>query len=243
MTTPESNRKAIRFVPDATMNSLANQAWRDVLQKSKPLKDPKLVKQVSEIGKRIARASEANFAWEFKVLDDPKMINAFCLPNGKIAVYSGMIKVAKTHGGIAAVLGHEVAHAVLKHGAERVSQNILVQFGLVAASQLKTDKKYQPYILAALGLGLQFGVLMPYSRYHESEADHIGLKYMAKAGYDPKEAVELWRRMAKKGQSVPEFLSTHPHSSRRARDLEKSISAVSGLYLKSEKQDSQKLLR
>jgi predicted Zn-dependent protease len=145
--------------------------------------------------------------------------------------------VAVNEAAIAAIMGHEVAHATARHGAERMSQVLAIQTGLVAldAAALK-NSKYRGPLMAALGVGTQFGVLMPFSRMHESEADKIGLQYMARAGYDPAEAPELWKRMAKAGGRVPEFMSTHPDPGRREADLRSQLPSVLPVYEKSEKQ-------
>lgn len=236
VTVPDSNRRAMQFIPDSQMNSMGEQAWADILKKEKRSKDKKMTKKVVEIGRRIAKASGAKFKWEFALIDAPKVMNAFCLPGGKIAVYTGILKVAKNNAGLAAILGHEVAHAVAKHSAERMSQAVIVQFGMAALDELTTNSKYKPLIMGSLGLGAQFGIMMPFSRMHESEADQIGLKYMSKAGYDPKEAPALWKRMTKGGRGVPEFLSTHPAPNARAEALKGQISDVLPLYNKSNKQ-------
>ena len=138
-------------------------------------------------------------------------------------------------------MGHEVAHAVLRHGAERMSQALVMQLGLTAAQVSMRNSKQKGVIMAALGLGAQFGVMMPFSRSHESEADKIGLRYMAKAGYDPAEAPKLWQRMAAKGGGVPEILSTHPDPIKRAKKLEQQIPSVMGFYNSSRKQPSRDL--
>jgi predicted Zn-dependent protease len=223
------------------MNILGAQSYEEVLKKEKISKDPKLNEMVNRIGKRIAKASGADFAWEFKVIDNAETVNAFCLPGGKVAVYTGILPIAKNEAALAAVMGHEVAHATLKHGAERMSQQLATQAGLAAASLSLKNSAQRDLILGGIGLGAQFGVLLPYSRKHETEADIVGLKYLAKAGYDPKESVGLWERMAKTGGKVPEIISTHPDPARRARDLEAEIPKVMALYDKSEKQPSKPL--
>jgi predicted Zn-dependent protease len=241
VTTSETNRKALILIPEAQMNLLGAQSYEEVLKKEKISKDPKLNEMISRIGKRIAKASGADFAWEFKVIDNAETVNAFCLPGGKVAVYTGILPIAKNEAALAAVMGHEVAHATLKHGAERMSQQLATQAGLAAASLSLKNSAQRDLILGGIGLGAQFGVLLPYSRKHETEADIVGLKYLAKAGYDPKESVGLWERMAKAGGKVPEIISTHPDPARRARDLEAEIPKVMALYEKSEKQPSKPL--
>ncbi len=238
VTTSETHRKAFILVPDAQMNLMGEQSYQEIMKKEKLSKDKQKTEAIVRIGKRIAAASGQKFDWEFKLIDNDKTVNAFCLPGGKIAVYTGILPVAKTEAGLAAVMGHEVAHATLRHGAERVSQSIAAQAGLSVAALSFGNAKHRELILAGLGLGTQVGVLLPFSRKHESEADEVGLKYMAKAGYEPAEAVELWKRMAEGGGSMPEILSTHPDPLRRSKDLKNQIPKVAALYAASEKQPS-----
>ena len=240
VTTPISDRKQFNFIPDSQMDSMGSQAFDEIKKKEKVSGDPKLNEMINRIGKRIASASGVKYDWKFIVIDEPKTVNAFCLPGGKVAFYTGIMPIAQNEGAIAAVMGHEVAHATARHGAERMSQVVAIQGGMIAldAAALK-DSKYRGQIMAALGVGAQFGVLLPYGRMHESEADKIGLNYMAKAGYDPNEAPALWERMAKaSGGKVPEFMSTHPDSGRRATDLRNAIPSIRAIYEASEKQPS-----
>jgi metalloendopeptidase OMA1, mitochondrial len=226
------------LVPEGQMNAMGEQSFKEILDKEKVSTNTKLNEIVSRIGKRIADASGKDFAWEFKVFEDDEMINAFCLPGGKVGVYTGMIKVAQNEAALAAVIGHEVAHATLRHGNERVSQAVALEAGLSIASLSFENAKHRQIIMAGLGLGAQVGVLLPYSRRHETEADTVGLRYMAKAGYDPREAPRLWERMAQLGGNGPEFLSTHPNPSRRAKELEAQLEEVQELYESSSKQPS-----
>jgi len=242
VTTPVTDRKQLNFIPDSQMNVMGAQAFEEIKQKEKVSKDPKLNEMILRIGKRIANASGAGYDWKFIVIDAPKTVNAFCLPGGKVAFYTGIMPIAENEAAIAAIMGHEVAHATARHGAERMSQVLAVQTGLVALdATMLQNNKYRGPLMAALGLGSQFGVLMPFGRMHESEADKIGLQYMAKAGYDPAQAPELWKRMAKAGGRVPEFMSTHPDPGRREADLRSQIPSVMSLYEKSEKQPSKSI--
>ena len=241
VTTPHSKRTQLNFIPKQQMHSLGRQSYEEIKKKEQLIKSGPVYDQVVKIGKRIAAASGVGFDWEFAVIKNDKMLNAFCLPGGKIAVYTGILPTAANEAGLAAILGHEVAHAVLRHGAERMSQALILQLGLTAAQVSMKNSKQKGVIMAALGLGAQFGVMMPFSRSHESEADKIGLRYMAKAGYDPSEAPKLWQRMAKKGGGVPEILSTHPDPLKRARALQKQIPSVNGFYQASRKQASRRL--
>lgn len=235
-TTAVTNRQALNLLPDSQMNELGNQEYKKIKQTSKIEQNSVMRAEVFEIGKRIAAASGANFEWEFELIDDDKSVNAFCLPGGKIAVFTGILPVAANNAALAAVMGHEVAHAVLKHGNERVSQTLITQGGLTAASLALSNTKYRDMIVGLMGAGAQFGIMLPFSRSHESEADYVGLLYMAKAGYDPNEAPKLWARMAKAGGSGGiELLSTHPDPVRRSKALEGQISGVMDAYNKSER--------
>lgn len=187
---------------------------------------------VQRVGRRIAEASGANYQWEFRLLDAPEVINAFCLPGGKVAVYSGILPVAETEDGLAAIIGHEVAHATEEHGNERMTHETIASVGMTAAQLAlgawsDMDQESQGYVMQALGLGAQYGALLPYSRTHESEADHVGLIYLVRAGYDPHAAPRLWERMAALSpQRPPAFLSTHPDPLERAEALRELIPEV-----------------
>ncbi len=242
VTVPGSNRRAINFMPDGQMNSLGLQAYQDVLKTEKKSKNFRMTAVVREIGNKIARASGEKFKWEFNLIDSNK-INAFCLPGGKVAVYTGILKVAQNTAGLAAIMGHEVAHAVARHGGERMSHGVLAQAGLAGASLSLSNNKYRGAILGALGVGAQVGVMLPFSRSHETEADVLGMQYMAKAGYNPIEASHFWTRMNKGGSAGPEFMSTHPNPVNRANALRKmaSSSKIRNLYARSRKQITKRL--
>ncbi len=180
---------------------------------------------VQRVGERIAAvADDPGFDWEFTLIESAE-VNAWCLPGGKVAVYSAILGVAQDENGLAAVMAHEIAHAIAQHGAERMLQQQLTQIGLTAVSTTLggLDPAAQGAVLALFGAGAQFGVLLPFSRDMESEADHIGLIYMARAGYDPEAAVALWQRMAdeRDGPEVPEYASTHPSDATRIKNLQK----------------------
>ena len=224
-TVPLTGRHQIMILPEGTELQMGLDSFKQVLAKSKVSTDPALNAQVTRVGQRIAEATgRTDYQWEFKVLED-KQVNAFCLPGGKVAVYTGILPVTRDDPGLAAVMGHEVAHAVARHGGERVSQNLLVQTGLVAvqAGMARGDPTMVQSVTALLGAGASVGLLLPWSRGQESEADHLGLIYMAKAGYHPSAARDLWVRMAElgKGQArQPEFLSTHPAPETRIKQIE-----------------------
>jgi predicted Zn-dependent protease len=226
-TVPHTERKQLNIIPEDLEISLGLDAYEQVLQESKLSRDREKVAMVRRVGQRIARVSDRpDYRWEFNVIDDDDTINAFCLPGGKVAVYTGILPVTKDETGLAVVLAHEVAHAIAHHAGERMTQSLGVNAAAILASRAleKHDAKTQQIVLASLGIGAQFGVILPFSRTHEKEADRIGLVYMAKAGYDPGEAAHFWERMEKAGgASPPEFLSTHPSHKTRIQEIKKYL--------------------
>ncbi len=220
-TTPESDRSALILIPFSQEVALGNQAYQDILKKEKLSTDRRMAAIVERVGKRLAKVSSMpNLKWEFKLIES-KQQNAFALPGGKVAIYTGILPMCKTEAGLAAVMGHEIAHAIARHGAQRISQQLLITGALGAASISLANSENRNIILAALGLGATYGITLPYSRDNESEADQIGLTYMARAGYDPNEAVQFWTRFskAKTGPKPPEILSTHPADTTRINNL------------------------
>ena len=221
--------------------ALGLQSFQEVLSQSNVVTQGELPGQVSAIAQRLVAAAPKveewlatnrgipksvrwdAFDWQVAVIDS-EQANAFCLPGGKIAVYTGIIPVAQNADALAAVMGHEIAHALLRHGAERMAQQKLVQIGQVAASMSvgDLDPQQQRMVMAALGAGAQYGLILPFSRDHESEADQVGLMLSAAACFDPRESVGLWERMAEAsgGASPPEFMSTHPASGTRIQQLQ-----------------------
>ncbi|NWF92393.1 MAG: M48 family metallopeptidase [Syntrophaceae bacterium] len=237
-TVPLTGRKGLRLIPDSQLLSLSFQQYAEVLQKSKLSNDPVKVQMVKRVGERIARACEEflresglesdikNYKWEFNLIEDDKVVNAWCMPGGKVAVYTGILPLTQDETGLAVVMGHEVAHAMAKHGNERMSEALLVQLGGIglSAALAKHTGQTQQIFLGVYGVTANLGFLLPYSRLHESEADRIGLVLMAKAGYDPGEAIAFWQRMKKKeGSKVPEFLSTHPVPETRIEQIRAHI--------------------
>lgn len=226
-TVPYTQRRQFNIVSDSEENAMGLQAYQETLAKAKLSSDAAAAAMVERVGRRIAAAADQpGFDWQFKLIDDPKMVNAFCLPGGRVAVYTGILPVTGTEEGLAVVMSHEVAHALAHHGAERLSQGELVNLGGAAlqAGMAKKDPAVQNKVLTAFGLGANIGVLLPFSRGHEAEADSIGLILMAKAGYDPRAAVPFWQRMAAGGgQKPPEFLSTHPSDDTRIRKIQAAI--------------------
>ncbi len=221
-TAPITGRSQLMLVSQAQENSLGVQAYREVLQKEPITRDPVAVEPVQRIARRLeAVADRPDYRWEVSVIKEDKTANAFALPAGKIAVYTGIFPIAQTEAGLAVIMGHEVGHVLARHGAERMSQQLGVQ---VLGTALATGLQSSPYgnaIMAAYGLGSQVGVLLPYSRVQESEADRIGLVLAAKAGYDPHAAIGVWQRMAAlPGRRPAQFLSTHPNPENRLVDIQ-----------------------
>jgi len=221
---PVTGRKQLQMVSEQQEIKMGLTSFQEILGKEKLLQNTAVNTRVERIGRRIAAATgRSDYAWEFRVLDDDKTVNAFCLPGGKVAVYTGLLPVAQDDAGLAAVIGHEVAHAIARHGGERLSQQMVVA-GVTAATVMATsDTAKRDLYAGLLGAGAAVGFLLPYSRLHESEADRMGLIYMAKAGYDPRAAIGLWQRMAalaKDKARAPEWLSTHPAEASRIAALE-----------------------
>jgi len=224
-TVPITGRSQFLLLSEADEVRMGLQSYQEVLRKAKLSTDPALNEKVGRVGTRIAEATgRKDLQWEFKVIEG-QQANAFALPGGKVAVYTGILPITRDDAGLAAVLGHEVAHAIARHGAERLSQDLLVQVGLAGtmAALSNRDPKTVQSVGALLGAGASVGLLLPWGRSQESEADHLGLIYMAKAGYDPHAARDLWVRMAEasKGSGKPpEFLSTHPSEATRVKQIE-----------------------
>jgi metalloendopeptidase OMA1, mitochondrial len=221
---PLTGRSQLVLIPEGTEVAMGLDSYQEVLHQSKVSTDARLNEQVTRVGRRIAEATgRRDYQWEFRVLED-KQVNAFCLPGGKVAVYTGILPITRDDDGLAAVLGHEVAHAIARHGAERLSQNLVVQGGLTAtqAALAERNPAVVQSVTALLGAGASVGLLLPWSRAQESEADHLGLIYMAQAGYPPRAARDLWVRMqeAGGGSRKLEFLSTHPSDATRIAQIE-----------------------
>jgi len=226
---PYSERSQLRLVSESQAQTMGVQAYAEIL-KGKPIEvGTARAAMVERVGRRLAAVTGKNYAWEFKLVQEDKTVNAFCLPGGKIAVYTGILPFTQNEDGLAAVMGHEIGHALARHGAERVSHQIASESALsvIEAGLGQTSPLMQRPIMAALGLGTQVGIMLPYSRMHEHEADSIGLRLMVRAGYNPHEAVRLWERMGgAPGERPPEFLSTHPEPRERAARIASQIPAV-----------------
>lgn len=233
-TVPYTNRSQFIMMSESEDLALGAAAYKEVLREEKVVTDPRFTEPVRRVGQRIAAAADKpEYNWEFTVLDGPKQVNAFALPGGKVAVYTGLFRVAHDESGLAAVIGHEVAHALARHGAERMSTGMALQAaGMAVAIAAGTQgAATQQAVMAAYGLGAQVGVALPFSRKQESEADRIGLILMAKAGYDPRAAIGLWQRMEQAGSGgPPEWLSTHPTESTRQEDIRGWIAEAEAYY-------------
>lgn len=246
-TVPITGRKQLLIYPEGEIMQMSLTSYQDFLKENKLSTDVRNTQRVKNVGKRIAQAVETylrsqgaesrieGFNWEFNLVQG-KEVNAWCMPGGKVVFYEGILPVCKTDAGIAVVMGHEIAHAIARHGNERMSQQMLVQAGSTAAAYALKDKPEttQQLLGIAIGLGTNYGVVLPFSRKHESEADRLGLIFMAIAGYNPQEAVDFWTRMAaaSSGQKVPEFVSTHPSDTRRIADLKAEIPEAMKYYKK-----------
>ena len=247
---PITGRSGLHLVSNSQLASYGDQQYQKTLKESKLSTDEAKTAMVREVGIRIANAAErylksvgqnelaSSFAWEFNLIEDDKTVNAWVLPGGKAAVYTGILKYTQDETGLAVVLGHEVAHALASHGNERMSQGLLTQLGGVALAVAVSQEpaQTQALFMTAYGLGTSVGVMLPYSRLHESEADHIGLVLMAMAGYDPRAAIPFWERMGQDGgKRPPEFLSTHPAPKTRVEDIRKHLPEALSYYEKARK--------
>lgn len=245
-TVPVTDRSQLQLIPRGQILSLSADQYRQFLDQNEVITGTPQSETVKRVGGNIRRAVEEylsgqghaelleDYAWEFSLVDDDS-VNAFAMPGGKVVVFQGILAFAEDDAGLATVMGHEVAHAIARHGNERMSQGLISQLGGVALGLALSDQpqQTQQLFMGAYGMGTQVGVLLPYSRLQESEADRLGLIFMALAGYDPREAVGFWRRMDSqegKGQAPPEFLSTHPSHETRISDLRKHMSEALNLY-------------
>jgi len=240
-----TGRNQFNLVPNSMMNSMSFQNYGEFLDQHKLSTNVEQTKMVKRVGGRIQKAVEqyctengiqdklAGYQWEFNLVEDPN-VNAWCMPGGKVVVYTGLLPVAETEAGLAVVVGHEIAHAFARHGAERMTQGLVVEMGSMALSKALEEKPEQTknLFMTSYGIGSQVGVLLPYSRVHENEADHLGLIFMAMAGYNPNEAIIFWQRMAaaKQGSQPLEILSTNPADSTRIRKIENLIPEAMQYY-------------
>ena len=236
-TVPLTGRQQLNLIPESEMLSMSLTQYGDFLKSNQLSHNQQETAMVKRVGQRIASAVDQylkdhglgdrvkDFNWEFNLVQD-SVANAWCMPGGKVVVYTGILPITQNENGLAVVMGHEIAHAVARHGNERMSQEMLVQLGgmgLAAAIDQKPKETRQLY-MTAYGITTQVGAILPYSRSHELEADKMGLMFMAMAGYDPRGAVEFWQRMEKQGGSgMPEFLSTHPVDSHRIAQIRQEL--------------------
>ncbi len=234
-TVPYSQRKTLILISLDEEIALGEKAFKELLKSVKLSEDKEKTELIKKVGSKIASVAEQpKYKWEFVLIDDTKTVNAFCLPGGKVGFYSGILKLCPTEEDIAVVMAHEVAHAIARHGAERITQLMLIDIAedfISVAIKNKTPQA-QKAILTAYGLGMTLGVMLPFSRQNEYEADYIGLILMAKAGYNPQAAVTFWERMLKfsSGKNIPEFLSTHPNDEKRIENIKKHLPEVMKYY-------------
>jgi predicted Zn-dependent protease len=244
-TVPVTGRAQLNMIPGSSMMSMSLQQYDQFLKEHKLSSNKQQTELVRRVGLRISQAVEryliangmqdqvTSYQWEFNLVEDPQ-VNAWCMPGGKVVVYTGLLPVAMDETGLAVVMGHEIAHAVAEHGNERMSQELLVKGGGVALSTALATRPAETQLLwmSVYGVGAEYGALLPYGRLHESEADHLGLVFMTMAGYNPQAALSFWERMAakKNGQATPEFLSTHPSDDTRINNIKKLIPEVQKQY-------------
>ncbi|MDR4499156.1 MAG: M48 family metallopeptidase [Candidatus Scalindua sp.] len=244
---PLTGRRQLDIIPSDTMLSTSFQQYEEFLKSNKISTNQVQINMVKSVGGRIQKAVEKymsdnqmssrlkNYNWEFNLIENPEA-NAWCMPGGKVVVYTGILPITKDENGLAVVMGHEIAHAIAKHGDERMSQGLIAEFGTAAISKAlqSSPEVTQKLWMNAFGVGTQYGILLPYSRVHESEADHLGLIFMAMAGYDPHTAVGFWERMAsmKGSANVPEFLSSHPSDQNRIKNIKAEMPEAIGYYQK-----------
>ena len=240
---PITDRKQLKLIPEAKLNAQAAQIYEKVKEKEKLIKDTKSINEIKEIGKKMEDAISiyfdnsnlpdltVNFNWEYILIDNDKVKNAWCMPGGKIAVYSGMLKITKNTNGLAAVMGHEIAHAVAKHSVERASRGVLIQTGTSlidilsggALSQINRSTG-----MDTVGLISSIGIMNPFNRKQESEADYLGMIFSSLSGYDIRETKKIWERMkeANKGKEPPQFMSTHPSSDSRIKNIQTWLNEI-----------------
>ena len=241
-TAPITGRKQVKLVSDTAMIAQSAGSYREVIAEGPLSTNRQQTEQVQRVGERIAAAVEtyfrdqnrselvSGFEWEFNLIEQD-VPNAWCMPGGKVAFYTGILPFTRDETGLAVVMGHEVAHAVVGHGAERVSHAMIQQGGGYLLSLFSKNSDYHGAIMEVYGLGSELGGILPYSRVHESEADRLGLIFMAMAGYNPQASIGFWSRMAAAGNGAPpEFLSTHPSDETRIRELNEHMPEAMGYY-------------
>ena len=242
-TVPITDRKQLKLIPEGKLNAQAAQIYEKVKKKEKLSEDTKQLNQIKEIGKNIEfsiseyfyrsnlQDPTSGFDWEYILIDNKKVKNAWCMPGGKIAVYTGILEVTKNTNGLAAVMGHEIAHAVAKHSVERASRGVLLRTGtslLDIVTGGKLSKVNKATGMNTVGLLSQIGLMNPFNRKQESEADYLGLIFCSLSGYDIRETTKIWERMklANKGKEPPEFMSTHPSSDNRIKKINEWVNDI-----------------
>ena len=232
---PETGKTVRVALSSQQEEALGLQSYREILSQSETIQSGPEHDMVVRVAERLARATgdaAKDFKWQVSLIRSPQ-VNAFCLPGGKIAVFTGILPYARTEAGLAAVMGHEMAHAVARHGSQRLLRTSMAQTLMVGAqvSLSDMDPQQRQAMMGAIGAGAQYGVLLPFSREHELEADEMGLLYMARGGYDPREAISFWERMSSAGgQQPPEFASTHPSHGHRIEQLREFMPKASAEY-------------
>lgn len=241
---PITGRRQMKLLPKSTLNEMSFSNYREFLNTNPVSNNANQKEMLDRVGNKLKSAIETYFAskgnskylegyeWEFNLVESPD-INAWCMPGGKVVVYTGIMPVVQNDAGLAVVLGHEIAHAIANHGNERMSQGLLTQMGGTALNVALANKPEETrnLFLGAYGVGTQLGAILPYSRLHESEADHMGLIFMSIAGYDPNEAVAFWTRMSQSGgQKPPQFLSTHPSDETRIKQIKDWLPEAMGYF-------------
>ena len=233
---PITKRKQLKLIPESKLNAQAAQIYEKVKEKEKLIKDGKIIKDIKDIGKKMEdsiseyfyqqdiKDPTINFQWEYILIDNKKIKNAWCMPGGKIAVYTGLLDITKNKNGLAAVMGHEVAHAVAKHSVERASRGVLINTTFQITDILtggKISQVNRTTGMDTVGLLAQLGLMNPFNRKQETEADYLGLIFSSLSGFDIRETAKIWERMrdANKGKEPPEFMSTHPSSTNRINQI------------------------
>jgi len=236
-TVPETGRHSLNFISPQMETQLGLSEFERIKQETPISRDPVLNAQLQRVGRRIAQTVGGDMPsaqWEFVVFDAPDTLNAFALPGGKVGVYSGIFDLVESDDELAVVVSHEIAHVTARHGGERMSHQATAAIVGIILNEALDDEEYKEEILLAYGVGVGVGVMLPYSRSHELEADEVGLIYMAKSGYDPRSALDFWMKMSiiKNGSNTPAFLSTHPTDDRRIQQLDLLMPRAVEIYSK-----------
>ena len=242
-TVGESGRKQLMLIPESRERQMGEEAWQLMERSLQPSPNSKAAELVERVGRRVAIVTgKTDYEWEFRLFESPA-VNAFCLPGGKVAVYTGILGPMESEAGMAVVLGHECAHATCRHGAERISEQMAVRTvgSIVSGAARQWVPNFQGLINTGYNFGMTGGIILPFYRAHEEEADHVGLLYAARAGYDPEEAIRFWERMTEAGKKAgrghpPAFLSTHPTDEKRIAKLREYLPEAQSIYAASSQQ-------